>query len=330
MASFCRICSNTEKNKIHRAREMMFGMRDEFEYLECGACGTLQILEIPDLRRFYPSDYYSYDINSEFGAAKDFKSLSKILTTRVFLALRRGFFGKFFNERELRSSRFYSRMMGFDSGAESVFRRNIDVDSRILDYGCGSGKLLNILGYFGFRNLTGADIFIESDISYPNGVKIFKRSLEDLEPSFDLIMLHHSFEHLPEPFKALQEIHRLLTPKGLGLIRIPLASFAWEKYGVNWVSLDPPRHLFLFTEKSFRLLAERAGFTVESVVYDSDSFQFWGSEQYLRDIPLNDPRSFTKNENLFTGTQIKEWKKQAVNLNAAARGDQACFYLRPV
>jgi SAM-dependent methyltransferase len=344
MALTCRICPNSENNKIHRAREMMFGTREEFDYLECGECGTLQILEIPVLDRHYPSDYYSYELNPEFNIPKSFKNLSKIFATRLYLFFRRGFFGKLFDGKNqtganlsrspikkfLRDHALYSRVMGFGYGAESVFRLNADVDSRILDYGCGNGKLLNILNRFGYRNLTGADTFIESDISYPNGVKILKRSLEELEPSFDLIMLHHSFEHLPDPLNALREIRRLLSPDGLGLIRMPVASFAWKKYGVNWVSLDPPRHLFVFTEKSFRLLAEKAGFVVESVIYDSEGFQFWGSEQYLQDIPLKDSRSFTENENLFTKKQLKEWKKQARELNAQGQGDRACFYLRPV
>ena len=60
MTKVCRICGNTEKNLIHKAQEMMFGTRDEFDYLECSACGTLQIVEIPDLSCYYPRDYYSF------------------------------------------------------------------------------------------------------------------------------------------------------------------------------------------------------------------------------------------------------------------------------
>jgi hypothetical protein len=106
-------------------------------------------------------------------------------------------------------------------------------------------------------------------------------------------------------------------------------NFAWEKYGVNWVQLDPPRHIFLYTERAFRDLAERAGFIVERVVYDSETFQFFGSEQYIKDIPLTDPRSYRGviSESIFTQSQIDEWEALAAKLNAEGRGDQACFYL---
>jgi hypothetical protein len=57
----CRICANTKGNKRHLAREMMFGLRDEFEYVECANCGCLQIKEIPhNLSDYYPEAYYSF------------------------------------------------------------------------------------------------------------------------------------------------------------------------------------------------------------------------------------------------------------------------------
>src|SRR5687767_10644147 len=56
----CRICGNQTGNRSHVAREMMFGYRDSFEYVECGECGCLQIREVPpDLSRYYPDEYHS-------------------------------------------------------------------------------------------------------------------------------------------------------------------------------------------------------------------------------------------------------------------------------
>src|SRR6478672_7499896 len=48
----------------HRMREMMYGFRDEFEYLECKSCGCVKIASVPDdLARYYPTDsYYSYAV----------------------------------------------------------------------------------------------------------------------------------------------------------------------------------------------------------------------------------------------------------------------------
>jgi hypothetical protein len=78
------------------------------------------------------------------------------------------------------------------------------------------------------------------------------------------------------------------------------------------------------------VLARRTGFVMEDVVFDSDEFQFWASEQYTRDIPLRDPRSFAvdRNAGLFSEALIETYRRQAAELNRVRDGDSACFYLR--
>jgi len=320
----CGICQNDEGNKTHIAREMMLGFRKEFEYLECENCGTVQIKDIPDLSLYYPKDYYSFN-SPECPLANNLKSkLAARLARRYFLQ-KKNLLGKYIAETRSWTTEYFPQCLNHQ-------KLNLNVRSSILDFGCGNGTLLNILNYFGFRNLTGVDAFIEKDIFYKNGVRVFKRDLKDIKQTFDLAMLNHSFEHLPNPQEILREIHRLLKPDNYALIRMPVVAYAWKKYGVNWVQLDPPRHLFLYTEKTFCPMAEKEGFEVEDVVYDSTEFQFLGSEQYLQDIPLTDERSPFVNpqSTLFSEEQIKEWKNHAIELNAKKEGDQACYYLKKV
>lgn len=325
MESECRICGNDKNNRTHTAREMMFGTRENFDYLECGACGTIQIVEIPDLRRHYPENYYSLTSDEKL-------YIEKHLRRRIAARLAGNYFmkGKNLLGKYLTEKKEWLRFNFAHSLREPLL--GIDFQSRILDFGCGDGKLLRNLYFYGFRNLTGADAFIEKDIFYPNGIEIYKRRLDEIEAEFDLVMLHHSFEHLPDPLETLREIHRLLADEKFCLIRIPVANYAWEKYGVNWVQLDAPRHLFLYTEKSMRILAKKSGFTVEKVVYDSEEFQFWASEYYAKDIAMNDPNWFKLDfeKSLFTKKQFDDWKIEAEKLNQEKRGDQACFYLRKV
>jgi SAM-dependent methyltransferase len=306
---------------------MMFGTRDEFDYSECAACGTVQLVEIPELAPYYPKNYYSFEAAAdpvETGLPdKPLHRWAARLSAAYFIGAGKNPLGKYF----ARSSGWIRDC--FPAWLKEPALR-LRFDSRILDFGCGSGQLLQVLHYFGFRDLTGADAFIESDIFYPNGVRIYKRRLAEFAPSatFDLVTLHHSLEHLPEPLDALREINLRLASGRFCLARIPIVNFAWEKYGVNWAQLDPPRHLYLFTEKSFRRLAESAGFVVEKVVYDSTAFQFWGSELYRRDIPLFDERGVEQKEKFFSAEQISDWERRAKLLNDEGRGDQACFYLR--
>src|SRR5206468_2718584 len=59
--SRCRLCGNDAGNRAFVAREMMFGLREAFDYFECAACGCLQIAQVPrDLSKYYPPQYYSF------------------------------------------------------------------------------------------------------------------------------------------------------------------------------------------------------------------------------------------------------------------------------
>jgi SAM-dependent methyltransferase len=318
----CYVCKNSGNNKTHVAREMMFGWRDEFTYIECGNCGTLQIAEIPDLSRYYPANYYSFE---QVIRNTDNSFLTKLKAKAV---------GNYFGNKQNIIGKYLSKRKGWDKKffPISVCEVNLDInsDSKILDFGCGNGNRLLDLNWFGFNNLTGIDEFIASDIIHNKNVRVLKRKISEIDEQFDLITANHSVEHLPDPREILGEFHRLLKPQRLALIRIPLISKAWETYGIDWVQLDAPRHLFLFTEKSFRQLAENTGFTVEKVLYDSDEFQFYASEQYKLDIPLNDKKAYDGDieKSIFTQVQIDNWKREAEILNANNEGDQACFYLR--
>jgi len=314
----CRICNNSKGNKTHIAREMMFGMRDEFEYLECGECGCLQILKIPDnLSKYYPSDYNPFDgiknIHDDF-----IKSRLKIQVSKYCL------YGKKFVIGWMLSNMYN---YGFLSKIRNL---DLDLNSKILDIGSGGGTILIYLSKHGFENLTGVDPFIEDDIIYDNGVRIIKKDLYDVEEKYDFIMLNHSFEHMPESLSVLKKLNQIILPGKYVLIRIPVADcYPWRKYNVNWIALDPPRHLYIHTTKSMELLAKKAGFQLANIIYDSNEKQFWGSEQYLKDIPLLDKRSYFQNpkNSIFSKKQIKEFRAKTIELNKNKDGDAACFYL---
>jgi hypothetical protein len=69
---------------------------------------------------------------------------------------------------------------------------------------------------------------------------------------------------------------------------------------------------------------------VAQVTYDSTEFQFWASDQYLRDISLYDKSSYGQGPegSIFSPEEIQRFKALAEELNASQRGDQAAFYLK--
>jgi SAM-dependent methyltransferase len=320
----CRICGNTDGNIPYFPKEMMFGWREEFEYFECGRCGCLQIAEIPpDLAKYYPRDgYYSYQPPK----AKHYPGW--------WLKLRQKrtqyFFGEFSVAGALLGA-LARRPEHFDWFNAGVPPARVSLDSRILDVGCGAGGLLLKLQREGFRSLLGADPFIDADIDYGNGVRILKRGIDELAGQYDFVMLHHSFEHMPDSAAALAALARKIAPGGTLLLRIPVAdSYARKKYGINWLNWDAPRHLYLHTRKSMELLAAGAGMEIFSVVYDSHAQQFVSSELYTRGVPYVEHDKYRpgKGPDAFSRAQWKDYAKQAAELNRRGEGDTACFLLR--
>lgn len=305
----CSICGNAEGNRVHEATERMLGLGGSFHYMECGACGCLQLLDPPaDLSPYYPKDYYSFNLPTSTGPAAFLRDVAARSAIRYRMT-GRGLLG---------------RWAAHSTGAFAWMRGDAwRWDARVLDVGCGNGSLLRDLHRFGFRQLTGADPFITDDITFAPGCIIRKTDVHGVKGPFDLIMLNHAFEHMPDPLATLKRIREVLAPGGHAMIRIPVAgSWAWEHYGTSWVQLDAPRHFFLHTDRSIRKLAEAAELVWVAAINDSSAFQFTGSETYQRGFRLGDSRV------RFTGRELRRFEQRAAFLNQAGRGDTSTYYLR--
>ena len=301
---------------------MMYGLREEFTYFECLDCGCLQIVDIPaSLDKYYPDNYYSFQVTDKSNPVNKIR-LSLEREQKRYSLLRQGILGRLVNIK--------------DSYPEGELLRKLGIreDWKILDIGCGAGSWLLSLSELGFTNLYGSDPFIDTDID-EGSVKIQKGTIDELENSqkYNLIRSNHSFEHMPDQYETLIKIHELLTPDGFCTIAMPVKTETiWGRYGTNWVQIDAPRHLIIHTVASFTNLVRRAGFRIIDVTFDSTAFQFWGSEQYLRDIPLRSERSYSSSprNSIFSRRMIRRYHHEAEQLNRKSQGDQAIFVLRPM
>jgi len=306
---------------------MMFGTKEPFEYFQCGRCGCLQISDIPkDLGAYYPSEYYSFNPRREPSEPKPAaRQLLEKWRTRTAL------FGCGY-----KLARIASQVVDLPPQVRAMgpWLKKCGIrsfEARFLDVGCGSWSWwLSDLKALGFRNLLGVDPFVAGDLE-DTGVSILKRRIDQVSGRFELITFHHSLEHVADQVATLAAARSLLTTNGSCLVRLPLVSSAvWEQYRTDWVELDAPRHLYLHSLDSIKLVAAQAGLQLVEHFSDSTEFEFWGSEQYRRDLPLMAEESFLRapGKSNFTFREMSAFKARAKEANREGRGGRGCFFFR--
>lgn len=143
--------------------------------------------------------------------------------------------------------------------------------SKVLDYGCGAGKLVenlikNNVDTTGFEPSGGARL-----ITQRKNLPVYGE-IKPAQDGYDLIMFWHSLEHADNPLEVVKKISKLLNQNGKLLIAVPNAdSFEARVFKENWFHYSYPFHLIHFTPKSAKIMLQKAGF-------EPISIDFWNPE----------------------------------------------------
>jgi len=139
---------------------------------------------------------------------------------------------------------------------------------KLLDVGFGRGDFLLAM------RESGWDVYgIEPDAdsaaaARANGISAEQGTLDDAPyapESFDAITLSHVIEHLHDPVHSLEACQGLLKPGGILWAATPnIDSPGRHRLGRDWLGLDPPRHLVIFTRRGLDQALQRAGFEAVS------------------------------------------------------------------
>ena len=86
--------------------------------------------------------------------------------------------------------------------------------------------------------------------------------------SFDVIVMLHVIEHVPDPLGTLKEISRVLKPGGTLILETPRYDslmFKLLRHRERSVSCDG--HIYFFTTDTLRQMSQKAGFDVQFINY---------------------------------------------------------------
>jgi 2-polyprenyl-3-methyl-5-hydroxy-6-metoxy-1,4-benzoquinol methylase len=135
---------------------------------------------------------------------------------------------------------------------------------KLLDIGCGNGYFLKQMQQRGW-DVVGTD-FDEAAVNAVKqiGIDAYVGDLSTIkfeDNSFDAITLNNVIEHLYDPLGCLEKSRNLLRDGGqLTVITPNIESFGHSHFKQYWRGLETPRHLFLFSPKTLKAIAEKAGF----------------------------------------------------------------------
>jgi SAM-dependent methyltransferase len=168
-----------------------------------------------------------------------------------------------------------------------------DEPRRVLDYGCGEGRYLDVVGErFPHADLVGCDV---STVALEHARTLRPRAeyveLRDgraplPDGSFDLIVCVEVLEHVADVELTTRELGRLLRPGGRLVLTTPCAnagSFEWvlnrlrggleqTPDGYGRFATDEPGHLRRLTSRDLRVLLQRAGLRVDRVDFRGQLF----------------------------------------------------------
>jgi 2-polyprenyl-3-methyl-5-hydroxy-6-metoxy-1,4-benzoquinol methylase len=145
----------------------------------------------------------------------------------------------------------------------------------LLEIGIGSGSFLEYARSQGFSPL-GCDLSpaLCRQIQHTTGIEIHCGTLESLpsQKSFDVVVMNHVLEHVPEPIALLKAVRARLNQGGLLHLAVPNVA-SWEAQMSGW-NCYQPYHLTYFAPSTLRATVEKAGFSILKVT-THESFSGW-------------------------------------------------------
>jgi SAM-dependent methyltransferase len=136
---------------------------------------------------------------------------------------------------------------------------------RLLEVGVARGDFLAEARRWGFAALgIEPEPSTAEEARRRSGTDVLVGWAEEVElpaASFDVVCLWHVLEHIPQPRRVLEALHRSLKPGGRLYCEVPNAGSAMaRRQGERWDYLDPGHHVGFFDPQTLELALRSTGY----------------------------------------------------------------------
>ncbi|MFM8313695.1 MAG: methyltransferase domain-containing protein [Deltaproteobacteria bacterium] len=276
------------KNRlISLGGKILLGLKVNFDEFSCRVYSKGLLKSIPfelnsenqyfDLEMLIQSRMLGIPITEVacFETSKNTSSLNLFKSLSYFLKYRLHQMGLVFDKKYVPKGRVLYTLKTSPYSSHGRILSQVKENSEVLDIGCGTGLLSQLMSQKGIRSVgidyeikenvwSGFDIYIQDDLEKTKNLPQERR--------FDYVLLADVLEHLRTPGDLLRKVRPLLKTEGkiiastgnvaLWYMRLSLllGRFNYGRRGI----LDET-HVKLYTKYSFTQLLTQAGFKVEKI-----------------------------------------------------------------
>ena len=304
----CYLCNSPGSALYKELQDRVHGVPGRWSFRRCTNenCEFVWLDPMPkadEIWKLYQS-YHTHGLNDH----------ERSLASPSYLTepLKRNILGVFFGYNEFKGNilmQWLARFLNLNPSRKERIGRTFmwargEWRGRVLDIGCGNGKLLYILKLLGW-DCTGYEPDpVSAKIAQEHyKINMYQNDLQEIhdkEKPFDLITSSHVIEHLLDPVQNLKQYNDLLRPGGKIIIATPnINSLASSWFKKSWYPLEPPRHLYLFNKKTLTQCLEKAGFENITVKTSAADFKpIWRRSTIIKKHNKMIPEAYTGRQSL--------------------------------
>lgn len=261
----CPVCDASTSNASHYSRrDDNLNFPDTWHMHKCKSCRSIYLNPRPDDKSLPLAyqNYYTHDLPIDktlVGEGFIYRLIGDYLLFRFNFKAKKPLFGGRYLFKIIPPLR-----MQLDVYGRHIPKSMCHKNTRLLDFGCGSGDFLLRAQAMGI-DVTG----LEPDptavaIMKAKGLNVIQGDLKTLQSqagTYDYITLSHVIEHVKSPEELLTGIHEALTAGGYIWLALPNPeSFGAKFFKKAWVGLHPPFHLIIPSQTTLSKWLKDAGF----------------------------------------------------------------------